>query len=200
MTLLYPAWVEFAYANEETLLSKNFSQLRESTGRAHPKLDRAVGGWFTDDSAALSDYCITDVLSLAANIPSKTSDALSAALEQTIAYYGATSGETTLSGLSVTLPYGDDAFYRELRRVFINAGFDETYVTWLQKFVSVKSETAFFDFGTWNGWDDYVGGYDWSDWGSLFGGYETPAEDWTGDWTVGGVDIDDVLNWLFGDD
>jgi hypothetical protein len=200
MTLLYPAWVEFAYANEETLLSKNFSQLRESTGRAHPKLDRAVGGWLTDDSAALSDYCITDVLSLAANIPSKTSDALSAALEQTIAYYGATSGETTLSGLSVTLPYGDDAFYRELRRVFINAGFDETYVTWLQKFVSVKSETAFFDFGTWNGWDDYVGGYDWSDWGSLFGGYETPAEDWTGDWTVGGVDIDDVLNWLFGDD
>lgn len=198
MTLLYPAWVEFAYANEETLLSKNYSQLRESTGRAHPRLSRAVGGWFTDDGAALSDYCITDVLSLAANIPSKTSDALSAALDQAIVYYGATSGETTLSGLSVTLPYGDDAFYRELRRVFINAGFDETYVDWLKKFVSVKTDTAFYDFGTWGGWDDYDGGYDWSDWGSLFGGYHDAGEGWTGDWNVGGIDIDDVLGWLFG--
>ena len=198
MTLLYPAWVEFAYANETTLLSKNYSQVRESTGRAHPRLNRAVGSWFTDDGAALSDYCITDVLSLAANIPSKTSDGLSAALDQAIVYYGATSGEATLSGLSVTLPYGDDAFYRELRRVFLNAGFDETYVDWLKKFVSVKTDTAFYDFGTWGGWDDYDGGYDWSDWGSLFGGYYDAAEDWTGDWNVGGIDIDDVLNWLFG--
>jgi hypothetical protein len=198
MTLLYPAWVEFAYQNEETLLSRNYSQLRESTGRAHPRLDRAVSGWFSDDGASLDDYYITDVLSLAANISSKASDALCAALDQTIVYYGATSGETTLSGLSVTLPYGDDAFYRELRRVFLNAGFDDDYVTWLQKFVSVKTETAFFDFGDWNGWDDYDSGYDWSDWGSLFGGFRNWDEDWTGDWDVDGIDIDDVLNWLFG--
>ncbi len=198
LTLLYPAWVEFAYANEETLLSKNFSQLRESTGRAHPLLSRAVGGWFTED-ATLSDYYITDILSLAANIPSASSDALSAALDQAIVYFGATSGETTLTGLSVTLPYGDRSFYDELRRVFINAGIDETYVTWLQKFVSVKAETAYFDFGTWGGWDDYAGGYDWNDWGGAFGGFSDWSEDWTGDWDVDGMDIDDLLNWLFGD-
>lgn len=198
LTLLYPAWVEFGYANEETLLSRNFSQLRESTGRVHPRLARSVSGWFEEGDATLEDYYITDMLSLSLNIPSPQSDALSAALDQTIVYYGATSGETTLSGLSVTLPYGDRAFYDELRRVFINAGIDEAYVDWLKKFVSVETETAFYDFGTWGGWDDYAGGYDWGDWGGAFGGYGDWAEDWAGDWDVGGMDIDDVLNWLFG--
>ncbi|MBR4905979.1 MAG: hypothetical protein IKZ44_03915 [Clostridia bacterium] len=198
LTLLYPAWVEFAYANEETLLSRNYSQLRESTGRVHPRILRPISEWFTEGDATLDDYYITDMLSLSANIVSTQSDALSAALKQAIAYYGATSGETTLSGLSVTLPYGDRAFYDELRRVFINAGIDETYVDWLKKFVSVETETAYYDFGNWGGWDDYSGGYDWGDWGGLFGGYDDWTEDWTGDWDVGGVDIDDVLNWLFG--
>ena len=198
LTLLYPAWVEFGYANEETLLSKNYSQLRESTGRVHPRLIRSVTGWFEQGDATLEDYYITDMLSLSLNIPSPQSDALSAALDQTIVYYGATSGETTLSGLSVTLPYGDRAFYDELRRVFINAGIDEAYVDWLKKFVSVEDETAYFDFGNWGGWDDYSGGYDWGDWGGLFGGSGDWTEDWTGDWDVGGMDIDDLLNWLFG--
>ena len=199
MTLLYPAWVEFAYANEDALLSKNYGQLRESTGRVHPLLSRAVGGgWFPDDGASLDDYCITDMLSLAANIPSSASNALSAALDQSIVYFNATSDERTFAGLSVTLPYGDDTFYQELRRVFLNAGFDEDYVTWLRKFTSVKTETEFYDFGTWDGWSDYIGGYDWGDWGDLFGGFRDWTEDWTGDWDVGGVDIDDVLNWLFG--
>lgn len=199
MTLLYPAWVEFAYANEETLLSKNYGQLRESTGRIHPRLSRAVGGeWFSDDGASLNDYCITDILSLAANIASPQSDALCAALDQSIAYFNATDDEQTLAGLSVTLPYGDDAFYQELRRVFLNAGIDEAYVTWLQKFVSVKTETEFYDFGTWDGWSDYTGGYDWGEWGDLFGGFRDWTEGWTGDWDVGGIDIDDVLNRLFG--
>ena len=198
LTLLYPAWVEFAYANEDTLLARNFSQFRESTGRVHPQIIRSVSGWFEEGDATLDDYYITDMLSLSANIPSTQSDALSATLKQTIVYYGATSGETTLSGLSVTLPYGDRTFYDELRRVFLNAGIDETYVDWLKKFVSVKDETAYYDFGNWGGWDDYSGGYDWGDWGGLFGGYGDWTEDWTGDWDVDGVDIDDVLNWLFG--
>ncbi len=196
MTLLYPAWLEFAYSSEEALLSANYSQLRESTGRAHPRLARAVGGWFTDgDDATLEDYCITDMLSLAANIASPASGSLSAALDQAIVYYGATANETTLSGLSVTLPYGDDAFYRELRRVFLNAGFDETYVDWLRQFVSVRTDTEYYDFDGWNGWDDYAGDYDWSDWDGLFGGLSDWAEGWTGDWDAG---FDDMLDWLFG--
>lgn len=198
MTLLYPAWVEFAYANEDTLLSKNYSQLRESTGRVHPRLIRSVSGWFTEDDSSLSDYCITDMLSLSQNIASPTSDALSATLDQAIVYFGATSGEGTLAGLSVTLPYGDSELYQELRRVFLNAGIDEGYVNWLKKFVSVKTETEFYDFNTWGGWDDYSGGYDWGDWGELFGGFGDWTEDWTGDWGFGGNDTDDVLDWLFG--
>ena len=190
MTLLYPAWIEFAYANEETLLSKNYSQLRESTVRAHPRLHRAVGGWFTDD-ASLDDYYITDILSLAANIPAKTSDALSAALDRSIAYYGATSGESTLSGLSVTLPYGDRSFYNELKRVFRNAGFDADYIEWLGQFVSVQTDAGFFDFDGWNGWDDYSGGFDWSDWLSLFDGGRDYEEEW-----AGGIDLFDLFTLL----
>ena len=176
--LLCPAWSSFAYRNESALLSKNYSQLRESVGRVHPRISRAVGGWtYSGGDASLDDYYITDVLSVALNVPSAESDALCAVLDQTVVYYGATSNETTLSGLSVTLPYGDSAFYNELRRVFQRAGINETYVAWLQKFVSVKTETEFYDFGGFGGWDDYAGGYDWSDWD---------------------VDLGDLLTWLLG--
>lgn len=193
MTLLYPAWVEFAYANENALLSQNYSQLRESTGRAHPRLSRSVGSWGTgSESYSLEDYCITDILSLAANIPSDRSDTLCAALDSAIVYYGATSGETTLAGLSVTLPYGDRAFYGELKRVFRNAGFDADYIEWLGKFVSVDTG-GFFDFGGWSGWDDYTGGFDWSDWFDLFGTGRDYSEDWAGDFDLG-----DLLDWLLG--
>lgn len=188
MALLCPAWIEFAYANETALLSANYSQLRQSTGRARPAF-RAVGGWSFGDEHTLDDYCITDILSLALTISSPESDALCAALDQAIAYYSATSNETTLAGLSVTLPYGDAAFYNELRRVFLNAGIDAPYVQWLNKFVSVETETAYYDFGGFEGWDDYTGGYDWSDWYDTFG-------DWD-DWDVG-EGLGDLLSWLFG--
>ncbi|MBQ5992678.1 MAG: hypothetical protein IJL62_09130 [Clostridia bacterium] len=191
VALLYPAWAEFAYRNEEALLAANYSQLRQSSGRAHP---RAVGGWNLGGDASLDDYCITDVLSLAENIPSDTSGALRAALEQTIAYFGATKDEKTLSGLSVTLPYGDGDLYDELRRVFLNAGIDADYVTWLRKFVSVQTGTGFYDFGGWNGWDAYSGGYDWGGWFDLFGG----TDDWD-DWYAGSFGLEDIFGRLLGE-
>ena len=191
VVLLYPAWAEFAYENEATLLAANYSQLRQSTGRAHP---RAVGAWTNGNDATLDDYCITDILSLAENIPSGASDALRAALNQAIAYFGATKNETTLSGLSVTLPYGDADLYSELRRVFLNAGIDADYVAWLRKFVSVETETDFFDFGGWSGWGDYSGGYDWGDWFDLFGG----SNGWD-DWTAGGFTLEDIFGRLLGE-
>ena len=189
MTLLYPAWVEFAYANESALLSQNYSQLREFSDRAHPRLSRSIGNWSTNEYS-LDDYYITDMLSLAANIPSKTSDALCATLDHAIAYYGATAGETTLSGLSVTLPYGDRSFYNELKRVFRNAGIDADYIEWLGRFVTAETG-GHYDFGGWNGWDDYLGGFDWGNWPSLFDGrnYE---EEW-----AGGIDLFDLFSLLF---
>ena len=195
IALLYPAWVDFAYENETALLAKNYSQLRESTGRAHPRFSRTVGAWTLDgDDATLDDYCITDILSLALHLSSSKSGALCAALKSAIVYYNATPNETTLSGLSVTLPYGDPDLYDELRRVFLNAGIDKAYVAWLKKFVSVQTGTEYYDFGGWNAWGNDSDGYDWDDWTDAYGGWGG----WTDDWNFGGVGLDDVLGWLLG--
>lgn len=190
MKLLYTAWVEFAYANEDALLNANYSQLRQSSGRTHPLL-RSIGDWFVDDDATLDDYCVTDILSVAQNIDSDESAALVAALERAMVHFGATSNETTLTGISVTLPYGDASFYSDLKRVFRNAGFDMEYVNWLEKFVAVENASnSHYDFGSWsdlwNGWDNSDSGFDWSDW---FYDDETDDDPWAND---------DWFSWLFG--
>lgn len=196
--MLFSVWTEFAYANEETLLSQNYSQLRESTGRVHPMLTRSVSDWFSGgDEYTLSDYYITDVLSLAANIPSDRSDVLSSMLDAAIVYYGATSDERTLAGLSVTLPYGDRAFYNELVRVFRNAGFDEAYITWLGKFADVHTAAGdYYDFGDWSGWADYFADYNWSSFGGFLGDLGEYASDWTNGWSDVAVG---VIDWLLGE-
>ena len=167
MKLLYAAWVDFAYANEDALLNANYSQLRQSNGgRVHPRI-RGVGDWFSDeDDATLDDYYVTDILAVAQNIDSDRANTLCAALNAAMVYYGATSDETTLTGLSVTLPYGDDEFYTELKRVFRAAGFDEDYIDWLERFTEVESRK-----------EDYV---DYGDWGDLWGGWG--ADDGYDDW------------------
>jgi len=200
MKLLYAAWVDFAYANEDALLNANYSQLRQSTGRAHPRV-RSISDWFVGDGDdyTLSDYCITDALSLAQNIESDKADAFTAALNTSIVYFGRTSDETTLTGLSVTLPYGDREFYNELKRVFRNAGFDTDYIDWLEKFVSVQIDSDhaydFDDWGDlWSGWGTHDTDYDWDDWTG-------PDVNWSDDgWADDGadVDLDDLFGWLFG--
>lgn len=182
IALLYPAWVDFAYDSEEALLNKNYSQLRMSDGgRVHPRL-RAVG-WYTGGNGSLEDYCVTDILSVAMNVSSDKSDALCAAFRAAVVAFGATSDETTLTGLSVTLPYGDEAFYNELKRVFRNAGIDADYIEWLGKFVTVESSAGYFDFGDaydWDGWDAYYGDFDW-------GGWDLDWLEDAADWLLGGT-------------
>ncbi len=196
---LFSAWLDFAYANEQTLLSADYSQMRESTGRAHPLITRSVSGWFTgSDGYALSDYCITDILSLAANIPSAQSEPLRAAFDTAIAYYRTTTNEKTLAGLSVTLPYGDAAFYGMLARVFRGAGLDADYIAWLEKFVDVDTGGVHYDFGDWNVWIDYIAGHDWGDWVSTLLDLGQLAHDWLND-NLDDETIDDLLGWLFGD-
>lgn len=196
MKLLYTAWIDFAYANEDALLNANYSQLRQSSGgRAHPRM-RSIADWSGGDDATLADYYVTDILAVAENIPSDRADALRAALNAAIVYYGATSDETTLTGLSVTLPYGDTEFYTELKRVFRAAGFDTNYIDWLARFTEVES-----------GQDDYV---DYGDWGDLWGGWGANDDtfswdDWwlsdiweDEDWTDGDWADDDWFGSLFG--
>ena len=199
MKLLYTAWVEFAYANEEALLNANYSQQRQSTGRAHPLL-RNISSWFEEDDSTLEDYCVTDILAVAQNIDSTESAALVAMLKNAIVYYGASANETTLTGLSVTLPYGDEEFYGELKRVFRNAGFDEDYIDWLERFVSAElSSDDYVDYGDWsdlwNGWGDIDDDFDWDDW---FFGDDSYDDDWSDDEWADDDWADDWFSWFFG--
>ena len=163
MKILYRAWIDFAYANESALLGENYSMHVKGGGRAHPALrDR---GLFDYD---MSDYYITDIMAVAQNISSEEAKALSAAVNLAIAYFGCTSDEIGMTGLSVTLPYGDAEFYESLERIFLNVGIDREYVTWLEKFVSASGVDNYFDYDDWYddsdwGWDSYD--YFWDDGG-----------------------------------
>ena len=131
LKVLYAAWIDFAYKNEDALLDANYSQqiTAQENSRVHPSIAHRASGWNwandfdtwdfqgfggSEDNVTLSDYYITDIMSVAQNIDSKESKALSAALDQAIAYTRSTKGDSHLSGLSATLPYGDSGFYAEL--------------------------------------------------------------------------------------
>ncbi len=165
MTVLFSAWMEFAYANEDALLELNYSQEIDKSSRAK--------GFFSDwlydedDEYSLSDYYITDIMAVAQNIDSDESAALSSAVSNAIVYYAATSDITSLTGLSVTIPYGDSEFYDSLATIFTNCGFDSTYVEWLSAFVEVDSSDYYSyedEWDDWFGWDDYEDDYDWLEW------------------------------------
>lgn len=178
MKILYRAWIDFAYANESALLGENYSMHVKGGGRAHPALrDR---GLFDYD---MSDYYITDIMAVAQNISSEEAKALSAAVNLAIAYFGCTSDEIGMTGLSVTLPYGDAEFYESLERIFLNVGIDREYVTWLEKFVSASGVDNYFDYddwyeNDWGGWDDYTDDFGLLD---LIEWWLTDDDDWYDD-------------------
>lgn len=74
-----------------------------------------------------------------------------------------------MTGLSVTLPYGDSEFYGYLYPVFTGVGMDADYVGWLEKFVYAEGYNDYYDYESWyeddwEGWDDYEDDWDWIDW------------------------------------
>lgn len=81
----------------------------------------------------MSDYYITDIMAVAQNIESKETEALAAAVNLSICYFNCTDDEVGMTGLSVTLPYGDSEFYGYLYPVFTGVGMDADYVGWLEK-------------------------------------------------------------------
>ncbi len=159
---LYKSWRDFAYANEETLLSHNYSQHVDSEGRVHPLLAKS------DDDYELGEYYITDMLAVAENVVPETSAALEAALELAIGYVRTTEGDAYLTGLSVTLPYGDEEFYDSLRPVFLRSGLEEEYIDWLEKFVTASGAHNYYSFDkwmkAWNGAADWFSKLDWYYW------------------------------------
>ncbi len=199
MKVLYTAWVDFAYANETTLLGENYSMHVKGGKRSHPLLSEKKKGLldflFGEDGYSMSDYYITDIMAVAQNIESKEAEALSAALKLAVTYFNCTEDKVGMTGLSVTLPYGDREFYDSLADVFTRAGIDTEYVGWLEKFVWADGSSDFYDYDSWyeddwSGWDDYEDDFDWLYW--LFFDDEDYWEDDSWDcWDCYDYDSDD---------
>lgn len=172
MKVLYTAWADFAYANEPALLGENYSMHVRGGRRAHPVLRKK--GLFDflfdeDGDYSMSDYYITNIMAVAQNIESKEAEALAAAVNLSICYFNCTDDEVGMTGLSVTLPYGDSEFYGYLYPVFTGVGMDADYVGWLEKFVYAEGYNDYYDYESWyeddwEGWDNYEDDWDWIDW------------------------------------
>ena len=135
--ILFSAWKDFAYMHEEELLRGDLV-----TG-IHAS-DRAFSDWFDDDDDdTMADYYLTDILTFAKSIDSKEALALENVANNTIVYYRGTGSVENLTGLSVTIPYGDIEFYEEMSEVFINCGMDKQYIEWLEKFAYVSGVGGF---------------------------------------------------------
>ncbi|MDO4962113.1 MAG: clostripain-related cysteine peptidase [Eubacteriales bacterium] len=163
--VLYTAWKQFAYANEAVLLGDNYSRelTRKSYGRLSPAAKKSLFDLIDillSEDTQMSDYYITDIMAVADNIESDESDALKAAVSQTIVYMNATTEDMELTGISVTLPYGDGSFYSELNSEFTSAGFDSEYVGWLKRFVNASGADSYYNYDewdeSWDGWGSFV--------------------------------------------
>ena len=162
MKVLYTAWADFAYANEPALLGENYSMHVRGGRRAHPVLrGKGLFDFLFDEDGdySMSDYYITDIMAVAQNIESKETEALAAAVNLSICYFNCTDDEVGMTGLSVTLPYGDSEFYGYLYPVFTGVGMDADYVGWLEKFVYAEGYNDYYDYESW-----YEDDWDWIDW------------------------------------
>lgn len=178
MKVLYQTWTNFAYANEDALKGNNYSRKRSRpmNARVHPALKRSFWDALLGDSeeyddpddAGMADYYITDIMSVASTVGSEEAKALAAAVSSTLVYVDACGDDVNLAGISVSLPYGDRAFYEKLSEVFGNCGFDKEYIQWLSGFVSASGSEEYYDYNQWdddwNGWDEYEDDFDWGDW------------------------------------
>lgn len=173
MKLLYQAWKDFAYANEETLTQANYSRETEGT-------DRSEAGEEARGLNRMTDYCVTDLMGVAATIESPESEALSLALRCALAAYAVTEEDKAMTGLSVTLPYGDQDFYDDMVEVFRACGFEEEYLSFLSAFVTAEGSEEFYEDwdridGDWSLWPDYLNGWTEEEWTNWIAGF---SDDW----------------------
>ncbi|MBR3325817.1 MAG: hypothetical protein IKG22_00640 [Atopobiaceae bacterium] len=102
--------------------------------------------WGYDGSnVTLTDYNVTDMMSVATSVDSEASNNLQAAFNDAIVHFGSTSGEEGMSGLAVALPYGDAEFYEQLVKVFSACGIDNDYLNWLESFVDVTDTSDYYN-------------------------------------------------------
>lgn len=157
MKLVYSTWRSFAFAAQDQLLDANFSWTIENEGTRR-SLDDLLGMFSTEAD-------IADMMAIASSVDNVAeAEALKSALASAIVYCSANSGCSDMSGMAVTLPYGDSASYRSIEEIFANVGFDAEYIDLLGEFVSVQS---------------VAGSYDWSDWYSTYDDYGTWSDYYT---------------------
>ncbi|MCR5670909.1 MAG: hypothetical protein K6G10_07890 [Butyrivibrio sp.] len=197
---LFTAWKAYAYKNEAALLNKNYSRSHRAKGRGFWDL------WGTDESdVTLSDYYISDILALMESVDDQSDEArsLMSALKAAVAYYGHTSDKNELTGLAVSLPYGDSDFYDQLKDVYKEIELDDEYIDWLGSFVSESGYEDYFDFGgfedSWGGWGTYEQDYgcNISNGGSCEYGYAYDYDDAEDDWIY---DYEEKMWYLYDDD
>lgn len=194
MKVVFTAWRDFAYENIDSLTESNYSQKIIRTKNKRP----ALFDYFSNEEEySLSDYYVTDLMSVAQNVESDASKALESALDEAIVYSKATIEDEALTGLSVTLPYGDAEFYYLMKEVFDDCGIDKEYTDFLEAFVDAEGLYDYYDYDDWNndweGWDDYESDYDWSDWD-----YYSDDDYWEDD-DYWGFDELDWMDYFFDD-
>lgn len=140
---LFEEWMNFAYANTEELLACNYS--REVIRSGRPLSIRRKHSLLMKVDSELQEYYITDMLAVVASINSAYSKTMTVHLNNAIAYYNYTDNNSGLTGLSVTLPYGDRSFYRDQKKIYTLCGIDAEYIEWLEQFTSVTDDPNTYD-------------------------------------------------------
>ena len=177
---LMEKWTAYAYRNSEKLLGSNYSKLHKAIGRG--LIDFLFDDWEDDESfVTMDDYYVSDILSIVESVGAegRETDELRTALKNCAAYFGHTSDKNELTGLAVSLPYGDKSYYNKLVEVYSGCGIDQTYIDWLKGFVSARGSDEYCDYSafedSWCGWQTYEEG-----WGACEG--EEDFEDWEYDY------------------
>lgn len=140
---LFEEWKNFAYANTEELLACNYS--REVIRSGRPLSIRRKHSLLVKVDSEMQEYYITDMLAVVASINSAYSKTMTSHLNNAIAYYNYTDNNAGLTGLSVTLPYGDRSFYRDQKKIYTLCGIDAEYIEWLEQFTSVTDDPDTYD-------------------------------------------------------
>jgi len=171
---VFDKWCDFAYENEETLLSTDYAWETESSDRF---TDKEKFNW-TDLFYYSDESHIIDLLAVASTIESDKSEDLMNALNAMIVCSYSTSSTaysaSYMTGLSVALPYGDSYLYESIKEIYPNCGFDDEYVEFLGKFVESESapnnDEIWGEWGDiWSGWESWEDllDYEWGEWGSI---------------------------------
>ena len=159
VSALFSAWMDYAYKNESSLLNTNYSKSHRAKRIGSRSL---FDDWFYDGSnVTISNYYITDMLALVEGVDSESNEAksLMSALKACIAYYGHTSDKNELTGMAVSLPYGDLDFYNSMAAVFKSLKINQEYIEWLRGFTRSYSTLEYYDYDdfeqSWEGWGEY---------------------------------------------